>query len=796
MGHQDVNDTAREQGPEGVRARSDNAKKFDGPKSDLFAELLAKGEALARGDDAGLRALIVDMLAASFSNERHDMLLRVAAKASGFALTTVRNLADRTKLEITEEERDTPEAREAQRRAKDAAEEAARIEREAERERLWQSCSQIALSTSLLADMEALVHKLGVVGEGAAIRGAYLAAASRLLKTTAISYLRRGAAAGGKNHLVKLVLRLFPEGSVIEISSATPQALIYLGEDENDVNALKHKIILIAEAAILTRKANGDEHPMTGMLRVLLSEGKLDHWIPVLQRGGTPKTAHIRRDGPVVLFITSAREDIEPEMLTRLLSSDADESGEQTLNVVDNILSLKRETVSEVEIERWRNFQRYLALDRPYDVVVPFSAAIAQAYRELTKLFPATLQLRMRRDVSALKAAIEASAIAHKAQRQKDAAGRIIAEIADYENAHSAFNEGAAALYDLKPSEAIAATLKAVAEIAREERAKDGKQDDEAGERSYKIVVEEVRKKLGVASKETASRRLGKAVDLGFLEEDEARRGTGRGSPRFYKIRRLGLDRQMGQMANVFPAASEVKKIYEGEGGSKTAVQDVHDVQESEPDDDVVSRPSRSFCTAGFDPSAPSKDNSSAASRTACTTEVESAMPPAPEVLIADNPNPSIRSPVPSPAPCEVIGAAPLGERCTLCGRGRDVQRIKFGGEVRLWHLACADRHLDAVADPPIKVPGFADAERGEADTADGWGSVNQPTDRAPDNAPGMSHQLRPTAWSDAYDEPRPGDRCAMCGNGAWWTEIEDPLGWRCATCHPPASPGVREMRT
>jgi hypothetical protein len=670
MGYQDANDTARTQGPAGVRARSDNAKKFGGAQPNLFTELLAKAKALAKGDDTGLRALIVEILAGSFSDERCDMLLRTAAKASGFALNMVRQ-----RFELTEKEQNTP-----------AAEETARSARAAERERLWRSCSEIALSDNPLADMEALVHKIGVVGENASIRGAYLAAVSRLLKTTAVSYLRRGASAGGKSHLIKVVLRLFPEDSVIEVSSATPQALIYLGKDENDVNALKHKIIIIAEAAILARKASGDEHPMTGMLRSLLSEGKLDHHIPVLQPGRTPKTVHVRRDGPVALFITSAREDIEPEMLTRLLSSDADESGELTLSVVDNVLALERETVSEEEVERWRNFQRYLALDGPYDVVVPFSEAIAQAYRELTKGFPATLQLRMRRDVSAIKAAIAASAIVHQAKRQKDAAGRIIAQLADYENAHAAFNEGAATLYDLKPSAAIAATLKAVAEIAGEEKGKADEQAGKAGERSYKIVVEEVRKKLGVASKETAAKRLRKVVELGFLEEDEAKRGTGRGSPRFYKIRESVLDGQTGQIANIFPVASEVQKYFDLALGVKTNVHKVHDEQEGEPAAaDVVSCPSRSSCTAFFTPIARAQH---APSRTSGTTDT------------------------PSPAPYEDLGWAPPGSRCALCGNGLGVKRISHGGEEHIWHAACAERYLKEAAAPPVKVPPLPSAPR------------------------------------------------------------------------------------
>jgi putative DNA primase/helicase len=55
--------------------------------------------------------------------------------------------------------------------------------------------------------------------------------------------------------------------------------------------------------------------------------------------------------------------------------------------------------------------------------------------------------------------------------------------------------------------------------------------------------------------------------------------------------------------------------------------------------------------------------------------------------------------------PYEVLGPAPGGERCTLCGSGGGVERIKHRGRVNLWHPACADRYLAAMADPPVKVP-------------------------------------------------------------------------------------------
>jgi hypothetical protein len=69
------------------------------------------------------------------------------------------------------------------------------------------------------------VRGLGLVGDRAAIGGAYLAMTSRLLKDNAISLLRRGAPAGGKNYLISTLARLMPKESVISISSASPMAL-------------------------------------------------------------------------------------------------------------------------------------------------------------------------------------------------------------------------------------------------------------------------------------------------------------------------------------------------------------------------------------------------------------------------------------------------------------------------------------------------------------------------------------------------------------------------------------------
>jgi hypothetical protein len=57
------------------------------------------------------------------------------------------------------------------------------------------------------------------------------------------------------------------------------------------------------------------------------------------------------------------------------------------------------------------------------------------------------------------------------------------------------------------------------------------------------------------------------------------------------------------------------------------------------------------------------------------------------------------------PAPYEVTGRAPIGQRCALCGNGiGDVRQIRHGGWVHIWHPACADRYVAAQADPAVKI--------------------------------------------------------------------------------------------
>jgi hypothetical protein len=505
-----------------------------------FDDLLEMADELDPANEAGVRAILAKALECGLSDLQTDMLIGRLSKKLRVGVRSIRKLLHAMGVEAAEAAESSPEERT---RREQEDEDRRRRKTDEEGEALWRSCSKIALSPTLLAEMEAVVHRLGVVGEDAAIRGGYLAATSRLLRKRAISLLRRGAAAGGKNFLLTAVLRLIPRDSVVLMSSGSPMSLVYYGGDDED--ALKHKVLYAQEAAILAEK-NGVENPLTVMLRLLISEGQIDHLLAIPQAGGTPLTKKIKRNGPVAVIVTSARDNIESEMLTRLLTSDADESREQTKAVVKEILTKEDNNEDEPDLSPWLDFQMWLELEAPYEVSVPFGAALYAAYQRRLQAFPNALQLRMRRDISGLISAIKTSAILHKAQREKDAKGRIVATIDDYRHAHGAFDEGVSSLYGVKTRREVVAVLKAVEDMSGSFGA------------SVKVTVAALRDKLGINSKSVAANRLMEAVERGGLELDEERGGSGKGRPRYFRLLKTSSQIEAEQGQGVFPPPEDV----------------------------------------------------------------------------------------------------------------------------------------------------------------------------------------------------------------------------------------------
>ena len=375
----------------------------------------------------------------------------------------------------------------------------------------------VAESKTLLADMEAAAHELGVVGESAGVRAVYLVCASRFIADNAARLLRLGAPASGKNLVVEKVLQFIPKAAVVQISGSKPKRpLAYYGGKDPD--ALKHKIVYIQEAQIMAAKRDV-ESEFAIMLRTLISEGRVVYQTVVLQEGGPPATVTIVKNGPIAAVITTAR-DVDPELKTRVMVMDTDETGAQTVAIVKRILSKPK---AKPDLKPWLDLQTWLELDAPYRVEVPFKEAIFQAFERERPGFLKGVALRIRRDLGNFISAIEASAVAHKAQREVNQDGAIVATLDDYRHAHEAFDEGLATVHG-KASEKVTAVVTAI----------EAMQIEDLPDLPVKMTMRELAKRLRVASPMTARARLAAALELGVIEQDDAM--SGRGGARYYKV--------------------------------------------------------------------------------------------------------------------------------------------------------------------------------------------------------------------------------------------------------------------
>ena len=509
-----------------------------GAKIQTFDDCMTAAGALESGDHARVMALLARAAAIGLSSLQADMLVKAVQKTTDIG---IKNLRKTLANEIEEARLKAWKAGAAERERVAVAQEAERRRKiEEERARLWNSCSRIAESKTLLADMETVARQLGVVGEGASVRQLYLTYASRLLSDDLVRLLRLGAPAAGKNLLVERTLELIPPESVIRFSGASPKALAYYGGA--DPNTFKGKIIYIPEAVFFADR-HGVESEFTVMLRTLISEGRVVYSFVSVREGQDPVTVTIVKNGPIAAIITTAR-DVDPELKTRTLVNDADETGGQTVAIVKRILSDVR--TPRPDLQPWLDFQAWLMMDAPYRVRIPFKEAVFAGFEAWRPKFLETAALRVRRDINNIICAVKASAVLHRAQRAVDEDGAILATLDDYANVHSAFDGDLANLYG-KASEKTVAVVRAIEDMGGAE------------DLSVKVTLRELAKRLGIVSLKTAGVRLMAAVDHGAVEQDDSH--TGPGGARFFKVVKTAKEIEGEPSQGMLPPVGEISRF-------------------------------------------------------------------------------------------------------------------------------------------------------------------------------------------------------------------------------------------
>jgi hypothetical protein len=260
----------------------------------------------------------------------------------------------------------------------------------------------------------------GLAGERRLAKLVYLATTSRLLPwgtatNRPVSVLVRGSTSTGKSHAVKVTLDFFPFEATVDLGSMSKRFLFY------DQESYEHRVLVVPEASQVV----GDDE-LLALLRTLLSEGHVVHGTVTSE--GRPTAVRITKAGPTALLMTTTRSYIDEELETRMLSVGSDDTPEQTRRVFDVYADLEENVEDGVDLERWHELQRWLEAGERR-VVIPY-------VRRLGRLMP-TGATRLRRDFVSMLCLVRAHALLHRATRQTDERGRIVATLDDYDAVRS-----------------------------------------------------------------------------------------------------------------------------------------------------------------------------------------------------------------------------------------------------------------------------------------------------------------------------------------------------------------------
>ena len=360
----------------------------------------------------------------------------------------------------------------------------------------WDACQALAREPDILALAARTLAAAGVAGEARAVKLLYLILVSRFLPRP-VSAGVKGPSSGGKSYLVERVLALFPPGAYHALTAMSERALAYSGEP------LAHRHLVLYEAAGMA----GDF--ASYLVRTLLSEGRIRYETVEKTRDGL-KHRLIEREGPTGLLVTTTAVRLHPENETRMLSIPVTDTPEQTRAVLRALAAGTDEGLDPVP---WHALQDWLARGE-HRVAVPFSGALAE-------LVP-PVATRLRRDFGTVLTLVEAHALLHQATRERDAAGRVVAALADYAAVRGLVADLIAEGVEATVPATLRETVEAVRALA-DQRALVGR-GRAGGEDDPGCSVAGIAARLGI-DKSSASRRVKDAVARGHLKNLESGRG-------------------------------------------------------------------------------------------------------------------------------------------------------------------------------------------------------------------------------------------------------------------------------
>jgi hypothetical protein len=360
---------------------------------------------------------------------------------------------------------------------------------------LKQQAASVLLNPDPLGLVRAALPGCGYGGDLRPVLVIYLSMTSRVLVVRLGGMLAHllllALSSSGKNFALTSAMRFLPPQAYHVIDAGSPRTLIY------DTADLRHRVVIFGEADSLP---SGEDNPAASAIRNLLQDCRL-HYKVVEREAGTGRfvVRTIDRPGPSVCITTAARR-LGPQLETRFFVMEIPDDQQQIRAALHAQATAEIQGVTDPS-QALVAYQGYLQALAPWDVLVPFADALAEAIGQSPSA------PRVLRDYARLLSLIKAVAVLRHAHRARDSAGRLIAEIEDYATVHELVADIYAAS-TTGASRKVRETVEAVAALKAE------------GEDS--ITATAVAARLGV-TKAAAVGRIGTALRGGWLVNHEER---------------------------------------------------------------------------------------------------------------------------------------------------------------------------------------------------------------------------------------------------------------------------------